>query len=135
MPRPHVEALALLAAHGLPAIPLDPRRRPRMPDAVRFALLPAEAQAKPIVFSDINALARHIQRARGDAGLDLQWVQDLEVRGDAENRPGVSVFITDLDGGRPALIGHAYIDGLPLDALQAAIRRNRLPLTPIQQAA
>ena len=132
---PHVEALALLAAHGLPFIPLDPRRRPRMSDAVRFALLPAQPEAKPIVFADINALARHIQRARGDAGLDLQPVDDLDVRGDTRNRPGVSIFATDLDGGRPTLIGHAFIDALPMDVLQAAIRRNRLPLTSIQQAA
>lgn len=135
MRRPHVEALALLAAHGLTFIPLDPRRRPPMSHDVRYALLPAEAEAKPKVFPTLNALARHIQRERGDRGLELQQVADLEVRGDTGPRRGVSVFISDLDGGRPALIGHAYLDGHGLLELQAAIRNNRLPLTSIQQAA
>lgn len=133
---PYSEAVALLAAHGHAFTPLDTRRRPPMSNDIRFALLPAEAHAKPILFPQgINALARHIQRARGDLGLDMEPVVDLEVRGDAQARPGVSVFTTDANGDRLTLIGHAFIDGLPMEVLQAAIRRNRLPLTPIQQAA
>lgn len=132
---PHVEAAALLAAHGHRFAPLDPRPRPPMSDAIRYALLPADPAAKPRVFADLNALARHIQRARGDASLDMQEVSDLERRADTRPRRGVSVFVTDLDGGRPTLIGHAWLDGHGLLELQAAIRRNRLPLRPDQQAA
>ena len=128
---PFLEAVALLAAHGFPILPFATNRRPRMPatsngDPFRFALFRDQRAQKPLGFPDIDALARHIQRQRAERGLLLEPKADLELEGDTVDRPGVSVFATDADGNREILIGHAYIEGQPVELLQAAIRRNRL---------
>lgn len=128
MRRPWMEAAALLAAHDLPVPPPFNRtaRRPAMSSDIRFAILTANPLAKPIAFEDINALARHIQRERGMASLELAEVEDLELRDETEPRRGVSVYTLDAGNDRDRLIGHAYLDGHGREALQAALRRNRL---------
>lgn len=133
MRRPHFEAAPFLAAHGFPeaaAEAADPspskRWRPRMSEDVRFALLPANPHAKPVIFPDVDALARHIQRARGLQGLELVDVQDLEISGDTVDRPGVTVHTLDAGNDRDRLIGHAYLAGRGQDVLRAALQRNRL---------
>lgn len=128
MRRPWIEVAALLAAHDRPVPPPFNRtaRRPAMSSDIRFAILTANPHAKPIAFEDVNALARHIQRERGMAGLELAEVEDLELRDETEPRRGVSVYALDAGNDRDRLIGHAYLDGHGREALQAALRRNRL---------
>lgn len=128
---PWIEASVLLAAAGHAAAAAQPaprRWRPRMAEDVRFALLPADRQAKTRVFPDVDALARHIQRARGLQALELVDVEDLEVEGDAAPRPGVTVFTLDAGNDRDRLIGHAWLAGRGQEHLRAALRRNRLVL-------
>lgn len=133
---PFIEAGPLLAAHGhTPSRPIPFRRRPTMSQDVRFALLKSNPHAKPLVFPDVDALARHIQRERGTAAIDLEQVEDLEIGGDAGARPGVSVFTLDLGNDRDQLIGHAYLDGRGREHLQAALRRNRLVMADDQAEA
>lgn len=128
MRRPWIEGAAFLAAHDRPVPPPFNRtaRRPAMSTDIRFAILTANPHAKPVAFPDLNALARHIQRVRGLAGLELAEVEDLELQGDVEPRRGVSVYTLDAGNDRDRLIGHAYLDGHGREALQAALRRNRL---------
>ena len=128
MRRPWIEAAALLAAHDHPVPPPFNRtaRRPAMSSDIRFAILTANPHAKPVAFPDLNALARHIQRERGLAGLELAEVEDLELQGETEPRRGVSVYTLDAGNDRDRLIGHAYLDGHGREALQSALRRNRL---------
>lgn len=134
MRRPYVEAVALLASagHVIPARQLASRsptlsrwRKPMSKDA-RFALLTDNPHAKPIVFPDIDALARHIQRARGTMALNLLPLEDLQIQGDTEDRPGVTVVTELEDGSRDRLIGHAWIGDRTIEHLKAALRRNRL---------
>lgn len=135
---PWSEGVALLAAAGHVTTARDladrkptPRRwRRPMSSDVRFALLTDNRFALPKVFPDIDALARHIQRARGEMAIDLVQIPDLEVQGDTRDRPGISVFTQFEDGSRNALIGHVWIDDLTLDHLKAALRRNRLVVVP-----
>lgn len=135
---PVIHAVALLAAHGhlfaardlADRRPLKRKWRRPMSDDVRYALLTDTPGAKPRGFADLDALARHIQRERGQMALHLETLPDLEVTGDRQDRPGVSVFTAFEDGSRDRLIGHAWIDGLTADrareVLQSALRRNRL---------
>ncbi|MCA0366776.1 MAG: hypothetical protein LCH57_01760 [Proteobacteria bacterium] len=130
MRRPWMEGAALLAAHDHPVPPHRvagrARLRAALADDVAFALVGAEPFAKPRVFPDIDHLARHVQRARGEQGLELVDIEDLECAGDKVDRPGVSIFATDCDGGRDRLIGHAWLSGWGVEHLKAALRRNRL---------
>lgn len=139
---PWIEGAVLLAAHNLPTpAPRNlHRRRYRMPpvngEPVRFAILTANPADKPKAFADLDALARHIQRARGLQALELIEVEDLEIEGDTASRRAVSVFALDAGNDRDRLIGHAYLDGQGREALQTALRRNRLVLpADIQDAA
>ncbi len=127
---PWIEGVALLAAHNLPTpAPRNLyRRRFRMSHDVRFAILTANPADKPKAFPGLDALARHIQRERGLQALELVEIEDLEIEGDHEARRAVSVFTRDAGNDRDRLIGHAYLDGRGLDALEAALRRNRLVL-------
>lgn len=123
---PWIEAAVLLSTHGHTLNLATFRRwRPRMSDAIRFALLTDERLAKPIVFPDIDALARHIERARNGQALEFAPLEDLEIAGDSTNRPGTSVFALDAGNDRDRLIGHAWIDGRGQDVLMAAMRRAR----------
>ncbi len=125
---PWTEAAALLAAHHHPAAsPADLyRRRP---------VMPADPAAKPRVFPDLEALARHIQRERGLQALELVETEDLELQGDPRPRRAVTVFTLDAANDRDRLIGHAYLDGRGRETLQAALRRNRLVLPADMQDA
>ena len=136
-PRPWIEGAALLAAHDRPIPPPRKPTRWRHPMSadVRYALLTANPHAKPVVFSDIDALARHIQRERGLQSLELVDVEDLEVEGSADVRPGVTVYALDAGHDRDRLIGHAWLDGRGQDHLRAALRRNRLVIADQQEAA
>ncbi|WGM45269.1 hypothetical protein KOAAANKH_00130 [Brevundimonas sp. NIBR10] len=129
--RPWIEATAFLAAHGFPvAAEHSPRRhnpwRYRMPEQARFAIIRPTAAAKPIVFDDLNALARWIQRERGEQGLDLVETEDLELENDLGGRLAVHVYTTDAGDNRDRNLGTAWLDGRGLETLQAALRRNRL---------
>lgn len=139
MPRPFVEATALLASHGHitpPEIRIDLyRRKPRMPDTVRFAIIRAEPAAKPLAFADLDALARHIQRERGIQGLDLVETEDLEVEGDPEPRRAVQIYTLDAGNDRDRNLGCAWLDGQGLEVLKSALRRNRLVVTEDREAA
>lgn len=131
MRRAWIEGAALLAAHDLPSPPPKGRglyapRRAALAADIRYALVRSNPHDKPLAFADIDALARRLQRERGLRGLELVDVADLECRDDVAPRPGVTVFALDADGGRDALIGHAWLDGLGVDHLKAALRRNRL---------
>ena len=128
-PRPWIEGAALLAAHHRAApVPKSLNRRsyPVSPD-VRFALLRANPQAKPLAFPDIGALARHVQRERAGRSIEMVDIEDLRFDGDVNMREGVSVYLLDLGGDRDALIGHCWLDGQGQDALRHALTRNQLP--------
>jgi len=128
-PRPWIEGAALLAAHhrAAPAPKsLNRRSYPVSPD-VRFALLRANPQAKPLAFPDIGALARHVQRERAGRPIEMVDIEDLRFDGDANMREGVSVYLLDLGGDRDGLIGHCWLDGQGQDALRHALARNQLP--------
>ena len=139
---PWSEGVALLAAagHVTSARDLADRKptlhrwRKPMSKDVRFALLTDNRFALPKVFPDIDAMARHIQRARGEMAIDMVPKEDLEIQGDAEDRPGISVFTQFEDGSRDRLIGHVWIGDLTLDHLKAALRRNRLVVIDDQAA-
>jgi len=128
--RPWIEGAALLAAHHRASRapkPFHRRSYPVSPD-VRFALLRANPQAKPLAFPDIGALARHIQRERAGRSIELVDVEDLRFDGDANMRAGVSVYVLDLGGDRDVLIGHCWLDGQGQDALRHALARNQLAI-------
>ncbi len=93
---------------------------------VRFALLRADPQAKPLAFPDIGALARHIQRERAGRSIELVDIEDLRFHGDANMREGVSVYVLDLGGDRDGLIGHCWLNGQGQDPLRHALARNQL---------
>ncbi len=97
-----------------------------MPADARYAILSPDPAAKPRVFPDLEALARHIQRERGLQALELVETEDLEIEGDPQPRRAVTVFTLDGANDRDRLIGHAYLDGQGREVLQAALRRNRL---------
>lgn len=98
-----------------------------MPDDVRFALLPTFAPGmKPVVFPDLDALARKIQRDRGLAGLDMTEIEDLEFHGRPDAARGVQIWTTDASNSRDRFLGYAWLDGGGLEVLMSALRRNRL---------
>lgn len=131
MRRPWIEAAALLAAHDKPLPPpkgdgRHRRGRAALAGDIDYALIGANPHDKPMAFRDLDHLARHIQRERGEQGLEMDDIADLECKGDRVARPGVSIFATDVDGRRDRLIGHAWLKGGRLEHLKAALRRNRL---------
>ena len=131
MRRPWIEGAVLLAAHDLPLPPpkgdgRDRRGRAALAGDLDYALDGANPHDKPMAFRDLDHLARHVQRERGEQGLELAEIADLECKGDLVARPGVSIFATDLDGRRDRLIGHAWLKGRGMEHMKAALRRNRL---------
>lgn len=133
-PLDRIEGLALLAAAGLIRRGSDLpdsivfRRRTAMPADARFALLTKlDPLTKPVVFPDIGALARRIQRDRGLQGLDMEPVEDLELAHRPDPTPAIKVWTTDAGDNRDRFLGYAYVDGgNDLEVLKAALRRNRL---------
>lgn len=125
--RRHVRA----EAPRLAALLLNARKPTmlRTPDSgpARFALLPRfDATVKPIVFPDLNSLARRIQRERGEQAIDLIEVGDLQFHGRPDARTGVQVFTLDDTGGRDRFIGYAWLDNGGMETLRSALRRNAL---------
>lgn len=138
--RPHIEAAALLAAHGFGHLakgPIPPRRLP-MSDDVRFAFLrKIDATTKPQVFQTLDQLADHIEGLRFGQALDLKDVDDLRFQwrsaqgrpepetSDARTDRGVQVFTQLLDGGHDRPLGYAWLDGRDMEALKPALDRAR----------
>lgn len=127
MARPFIDT-ALLGAHGHSAAPvIRIRKGPVMSLDIRFALLPSLNTHEQIKgFTDLNALARHIQRERGLQGLDLTEVEDMEIANRPEATKGVEVWTLNDGNDRDRFLGFAFLDNHGLEALQAALRRNRL---------
>jgi hypothetical protein len=136
---PWSEAAALMGAAGFSPPPAHYRpsiwSRYAMQPAP-FALLPRiDAVTRPIVFADLNALAAHIERGRGQQGLELVEVEDLHFLWRAEgggrgvdapppgSDRGVQVWTRLIDGGRDRCLGWAWLNGGGLETLQAALRR------------
>lgn len=127
MARPFIDA-ALLGAHGHSAAPvIRIRKGPAMSQDIRFALLPSLNMREQVrAFPDLNALARHIQRERGDNGLDLNEVEDMEIANRPQATRGVEVWTTNDANDRIRFVGYAYLDDQGLETLRSALRRNRL---------
>jgi hypothetical protein len=125
MMRPHIEARALLGAHGFQANFTD-LLKPRfhMADDARYALLRHPSE-KPFVYDSADALARRIHRDRRGAALDIgARPVMLWPRGRPEGIATVKVFALD-DGQPHRLLGYAYLDNSDrcVDALKAALER------------
>ncbi len=105
-----------------------------MPTNARFAIIRAQVGAKPLVFPDLDALARHIHRERGPQGLELVETEDLELEGDLEGRLGVHLYTTDAGHCRDRNLGTAWLNGAGLEVLRAALRRT-CPADQRRQAA
>lgn len=147
MPRPFIEAAALLAAQGFCALP--PARGsvfssrsivlPITPSgsAARFAFLPRiDAVTKPFVFDDLPALARHIERQRQGQTMQLEDVEHLEFAGSPDLHHGVQVWALDMAGDRDRSLGYAWLDGRGRETLEGALRaaRKSRPIgTPLSQ--
>jgi hypothetical protein len=127
--RPHIEPAALLAAHGHALAATHLKRRPYMPHAVRYALLPElSPTAKPVVFPDLDSLARRIHRDRDGQTLDLTEIEDLELQGRPDATRGVAVWTLDAGNDRDRFLGFAWLDGGGLQLLQLGLRRARLEM-------
>lgn len=124
--RPHVEAAALLGAHGFRPVPLRPQGTRRMDAHARFAFVPRDdgGQLKPVVFDDVHALARHIERQRDGRGLELVDAEDVEVPGRDALQVGVQVW-TRIDDARDRNLGWAWLDGQGRERLELALRSAR----------
>lgn len=130
MRRPFVEAAVLLAAHGQafapPAPPIHPVARSLiMADKPNYAFLPRiDAVTRPVLCPDLMALARHIERQRGDQGLQLIDVEDIEY--DGQVYAGVKVMLLDMANDPERCLGFAYLRGSGQDVLRPALRAARL---------
>lgn len=92
---------------------------------IRFALIPRlDPTVKPVVFDDIDQLARAIQRRRDLRGLEMIDIEDLEIPGRPGPTPAVQLYALDAGNDRDELLGFAWIDGHGQEALRAALRRN-----------
>jgi hypothetical protein len=123
---PWIEAAALLAAHGRPIVPLRPQGVRRMSTTTRFAFIPHDdgGDARPVVFSDVHTLARHIERRREDRAIELVDAEDVEVPGRAALQIGVQIW-TRIDDARDRNLGWAWLDGQGRDRLELALRSAR----------
>jgi hypothetical protein len=123
--RPHVEAAALLGAHGFAPVPIRTGVR-RMAAMTRFAFIPHDdaGAAKPYVFDDVHALARHIERQREGRGLELVDAEDVEVPGRDALQVGVQVW-TRIDDARDRNLGWAWLDGQGRERLELVLRSAR----------
>lgn len=94
-------------------------RSPRMPAEADYALVKqARYPFKPLVFTSLADLARHIHRMRGDDALELKpW--RLVYGGGL--RHVTEVLATDQVADRTRRIGYAWHKGEPREVLQAAL--------------
>jgi hypothetical protein len=110
---------AQIALHGYFA-------RPALPPDWRYVLMLRKNAAgeplKPMAFADLGALARHLHRLRGAAGLQLTDAP-LMVQGAEAALQGVSVWRLDPDtGDRRRYLGWAFVNGAGRITLEAALR-------------
>lgn len=138
MPRPWVEATALLAAHGFragpPFKPQSPWNR-LMSQNIDYAFLArVDAVAKPTVFGALDRLAAFIEAKRCGQGIQLEEIEALHERrriavGDSPAAPagvrdrGVQIWTLLLDGTRDRSLGFAWLKGGGREDLQAALTR------------
>lgn len=134
---PHIEAAALLGAHGHRlADPTDRQSiwsRHAMTPAPYALLTRLDDRTRPIVFPHLQALADRIERERHGQQLELVEVEDLHflwraaggAKGiDAPERDlGVQVWTRLLDGSRDRCLGWAWLNGSGLEVLQQALLR------------
>ncbi len=132
---PHIEAAALLAAHGHRLA--DPTTRQSIWS--RHAMTPApyalltrlDERTRPTVFVTLAALAAHIERQRHGQSLELVEVEDIHFLWrnagggagiDAPERDlGVQIWTRLLDGSRDRCLGWAWLNGSGLQVLQQAL--------------
>jgi len=115
----------LLALHATAAHPV-------LPPGWRYLLMcrPRELYAphpKPMAFHDISALARHLHRRRGQAGLQLQdaalQVSVSQGGWTFERVQGVSVWTLDpVTQDRDRYLGWAWVNGASRITLEAALQ-------------
>lgn len=129
----------------IPTIPgvTTAARIPRPAPPARFAFARRlNALAKPFVFTDAAALARHIHRRRAGRAIQIQDVLDLREAGVTglsrvlpRGRPCPGVQVLVMEDGQPVeTLGWAFIDGGSARALMAALRAQPIPLSPRQAA-
>ena len=125
---PWIEAAALLGSVGRPLAPDTFKHWSITTPDERFVLFRKLAPGeKPLVLTDLPALARRIHHERGAAGIQLQdFPAPLHTGQDAID--GVSIWTLDASGERSDYLGWAYLDGRDREALQAALDANE-PVT------
>lgn len=135
--RPHVEAAALMGAHGLRLVPLRPKGTRRMTAHARFAFIPRDdgGELRPVACQDLHALARHIERKRDDHGLELVDADDVEVPGRDALQTGVQVWLLGPHETRLKILGWAWLDGQGRERLEPALRTARNDLARHRRAA
>lgn len=115
------------ADRGVPAlVALFSQARPALPPGFRYALLqrtgPNGSPRKPMAFQDLGGLARHIHRARGQAGVQLADAP-MMLWGRETPEAGVSVWILDpATGDRRTYLGWAWVNGAGRVTLEAALQ-------------
>lgn len=134
---PHIEAAALLGAHGHRlSDPTDRQSiwsRHAMTPAPYALLTRLDDRTRPIVFPHLKALADRLERERHGQQLELVEVEDLHflwrnaggAEGiDAPERDlGVQVWTLMADGGRDRCLGWAWLNGAGLENLRSALHR------------
>jgi len=89
-----------------------------------YAFLPrVDGVTRPVVCPDLMALARHIERQRGDQNLQLIEVEDIEY--DGVMHRGVKVMLLDLANDPERCLGFAWLRGSGRDVLEPALRAAR----------
>ena len=128
MRRPWIEAGAMLAGAGFDGTPPKPvhpiARSLTMASKPNYAFLPrVDGVTRPVVCPDLMALARHIERQRGDQNLQLIEVEDIEY--DGVMHRGVKVMLLDLANDPERCLGFAWLRGSGRDVLEPALRAAR----------
>jgi hypothetical protein len=135
MPRPFIDAAALLGAHGHRLTEPTDRQsiwsRHAMTPAPYALLKRLDERTRPTVFVNLAALAAHIERQRHGQSLELVEVEDLHFLWrnagggagiDAPERDlGVQIWTRLLDGSRDRCLGWAWLNGAGLEVLQQAL--------------
>lgn len=129
MPRPWFECIPALAAAGhsltLAATRGSAWTHP-MVDTAQFAFLARlDPVTKPVVFSDIQSLARHIDRRSENCALQLEEVEDLQFAGVDRLHRGVQVWRLDMCNDRDVSLGYAWLKGRGREMLDPALRDAR----------
>jgi hypothetical protein len=95
--------------------PLHGDERPQFP----MLILPLPAP--PETFDNLEGLAARVQELRGDRGLQgRRQVATYHGFGTFE---AISLYVTELEGDTVTWLGTVAIQGRPIEALQAAVRR------------